>query len=118
MPEVIQHRSPNERLKIVLLFALMISLVEVYAQYSLKSRRVFFGVLGYIVVAMILLNSYNYEALGHMNLVWSCVSIIMCFVIGFFVFKEPFNKYTFLSVCFALIAIYLGHLSDEEFCGL
>ena len=118
MPEIVDHLYPKERFRTVILFGIVISLVEVYAQYSLKSRRVFFGVLGYIVVAMILLNSYNYEALGHMNLVWSCVSIIMCFVIGFFVFKEPFNKYTFLSVCFALIAIYLGHLSDEEFCGL
>jgi multidrug transporter EmrE-like cation transporter len=114
MPEVIFNRIPNQRFYIVLLFALFISFVEAYAQYSLKLHRITIGILGYICVAIILFNSYNYEALGHMNLVWSCISIVTCFTLGVVFFKEPFNKYTFLAVCFALTAIYLSYLSDEE----
>ncbi len=115
MVEVLSHSNPNKRFYIVILFGLLISLVEAYSQYSLKSSRVVIGMIGYVLVAYILFTSYNYEALGHMNLVWSCISIVVCFIIGVFVFKEPFNKYTFMAVCFALVAIYLGHLSDE--CG-
>ena len=113
MPEILDHLYPKERFRTVILFGIIISFVEVYAQYSLKSKRKLFGIIGYIVVALILFKSYDYEALGHMNLVWSCISIILCFVLGVIIFKEPFNKYTFLSVCFALIAIYLGYLSDQ-----
>lgn len=115
MTEKISGLNSNERFYLVIVFGICISLVEVFSQYSLKSNRLLVGLVGYIVVAYILFKSYNYEALGHMNLIWSCISIILCFIVGVFVFKEPFNKYTFMAVCFALIAIYLGHLSDE--CG-
>jgi len=98
---------------IIILFALIISLTEAFAQYSLKSNKLFFGIIGYSIVAMILFTSYNYEDLGHMNLIWSCVSIIMCFFIGVFIFNEKFNKYTMVAVIFAISAIYFGHLSDD-----
>lgn len=113
MPEIIYNQTPDQRFYIVILFALFISFVEAYAQYSLKLRRITIGILGYICVAIILLNSYNYEALGHMNLVWSCVSIVTCMTLGVLIFKEPFNEYTFMAICFALMAIYLSYLSDK-----
>jgi multidrug transporter EmrE-like cation transporter len=114
MPEVFDHLYPRQRFRTVIFFGILISLVEVYAQYSLKSRRQLIGIIGYICVALILFKSYDYEALGHMNLVWSCISIITCFILGVLIFKEPFNKYTFLSVCFAISAIVLGYFSDQS----
>ena len=115
MSEKINNLNPNERFYLVILFGICISLVEAFSQYSLKSKNLIIGVIGYIIVSYILFNSYNYEALGHMNLMWSCISIVLCFIVGVFFFNEPFNRYTFSAVIFALIAIYLGHLSDE--CG-
>lgn len=113
MAEILSHLRPNQRFWIVIQFALFISLVEVFAQFSLKSGNIWFGFIGYAIIAMILLKAYNYEGLGHMNLVWSCVSIIMCYIMGYLYFGEPANKYTFIAIIFAMLAIYFAHMSDE-----
>ncbi|NBP01273.1 MAG: hypothetical protein EBU90_14250 [Proteobacteria bacterium] len=113
MTEIISQLNPNQRFWIVIRFAIIISLVESVAQSSVKSGKWWIGVVGYAVIVYLLYDAYNYEGLGHMNLVWSCVSIIVCYAIGFLVFNEPFNRYTFAAVVSALCAIYLAHRSDE-----
>lgn len=113
MVEIIDHLTPNKRFWIVIKFALLISFIEAFAQYHLKNDTPYLGILGYIGVACVLIISYKYENLGHMNLVWSCVSIIVCYALGYYYFKEPINKYTFIAISCALLAIYFAHKSDE-----
>ena len=113
MPEILNNLKPNERFWIVIKFAIIISIIESIAQTNIKSKRLFIGMLGYIIIVLILYNAYNYEGLGHMNLVWSCISIIMCYLIGHFIFNESLNKYTFCSIILAILAIYFAHMSDE-----
>lgn len=113
MPEVISGLNPNERFHTVLKLAILISLVEAFSQAQLKNDTFILGLLGYMCVAYILYQSYHYEGMGHMNLVWSCTSIIICYIISYVLYKEPINKYTLIAIFFAILAIYFAHQSDE-----
>jgi hypothetical protein len=113
MTEILLKLNPNARFWIVIKFALIISIIESISQASIKGQRIIYGFIGYGMIVLLLSKSYNYEGLGHMNLVWSCVSIITCYIIGCIGFNEQINKYTFLAILFAIMAIYLAHCSDE-----
>lgn len=113
--EVLHNKNPNQRFYIVLRFALIISCIEMFSQTVLKHDRYpILGILGYIVLSIVLYNSYYYENMGHMNLIWSCISIISCYFVSHMFFGERINRYTLISIFFACIAIYTAHLSDEE----
>jgi drug/metabolite transporter (DMT)-like permease len=112
--EILHNRDPNQRFYIVIRFALIISFIEMFSQSVLKHDKYpILGVFGYIVLSLILYNSYYYENMGHMNLVWSCISIITGYLVSHYFFGERVNKYTILAIFFACIAIYVAHLSDE-----
>jgi drug/metabolite transporter (DMT)-like permease len=119
--EIINGKNPNQRLIPVLYIILMIALCEATAQYNLKKGNgkkdkscVLVGGFFYFIVAFLLYRSYSYEGLGHVNLLWSCMSIIIAFLSGMIFFGEKFNKYTCIAVTLALGAIYVSHLSDEN----
>lgn len=113
MPEILSKLGPNDRFWLVIKFALVISLVESISQVNIKQKNVLIGLIGYTIIVFILYNSYNYEGLGHMNLVWSCVSILMCYFMGYLFFNESINVYTIGAMIFSICAIYLAHRSDE-----
>ncbi len=120
MPEVINKLIPDKRLPYVLIFALIISIIEASGQFFIKKSSelnkinyVFVGILFYSILCFVLYRSYFFENVGHMNLVWSCFSIILAFCIGYYKFDEPFNHYTVLAIIFACIAIIMSHYADE-----
>ena len=88
MREILSNLTPNQRFWLVIKFALVISFVESISQVNIKNKNLFIGLIGYFIIVFILYNAYNYEGLGHMNLVWSCVSIIMCYLMGYLFFEE------------------------------
>jgi len=117
--EIINSR--NQRFTSVLYIILMITLCEATAQYNLKKGNgkkdknyILIGGFFYFIVACLLYRSYNYKGLGHVNLLWSCMSIIIAILSGMIFFGEKFNKYTCIAVSLALGAIYVSHLSDEK----
>ena len=124
---IIEPILPESPFGVVVVFAIIIAFCEVVAQSSMKyyamdreSRSeliILVGVAGYIMVALLLLTSYRYEDMGHMNMTWSCLSIIMAYAMGFLLFSETINHYTLMSVALALSAIYVGHLSDAVEVG-
>ncbi len=127
MQEIIRGKTPNQRLWIVIILAIGLSLIEMVAQVSIKHARedtllhsqenktyLLVAIVFYTVIVLLLFYSYNFEGLGHMNMVWSCVSIVLAFVIGYIFFKEPFNKFTILAIILASFAIYFAHLADER----
>lgn len=113
MTEILNNLSPNKRYWIVIKFAILISMIESLSQLSIKKKKLVYGIIGYTIIVFVLYNAYDYEGLGHMNLVWSCVSIIFCYIIGYLFFNEQINKYTLAAIIFSIIAIYLAHRSDE-----
>ena len=98
---------------IVVCFAILYACVEVIALYNLKKKNVPIALICYVFIAFILLNAYEYEGIGHMNIMTSVVSITLSFVISYMYLEERMNKYTVLSIIFAFLAIYFIYLSNE-----
>jgi multidrug transporter EmrE-like cation transporter len=105
---------------LVLTFAVLIAVVESFAQNSLKQSqmyqsptRFYLGLCFYLGVGYILHRAYHTIGLGKMNLVWSCISIVAGLSAGYLLYDEPINKYTAAAVCLALSAIYVAHLGDN-----
>lgn len=117
--------SFENNLAIGLLLALAVSVSEAIGQYFIKScsdcnkspkksyLKLVYGTLAYMILCIILYKSYTYTKLGHMNLIWSCISIILAFLSGSYFFGEQLNFYTYLSIFFALCAIFSAHLSHS-----
>lgn len=105
---------------IIIAFAIGISVLEACAQNSLKQsklyqcdKRFYLGVIFYMSVAYGLYKAYQFIGLGQMNLVWSCLSIVMAISAGHLFYNEPFNKYTALSIILAFAAIITAYLSTQ-----
>lgn len=118
--EILDNKTPNERFWIVIWLIVGITIVEACAQATLKTARIKnnryivpVGIAFYVIVASLLYMSYKYEGLGHVNLVWSCASIIIAVLIGCLFFGEPHNKYTYIAIIFAFGSIYFAHRADE-----
>ncbi len=119
-PEVLDGKTPNERFWVVIWIIVAITVAEACAQATLKTARarkmpylVPLGILFYTAVATLLYFCYKYEGLGHVNLVWSCASIVIAILIGCIVFNEPHNRYTYIAILLAFSAIYFAHRADE-----
>lgn len=118
--EVIGGKTPNERLFPVIMFAFSISIIEACGQYIIKDSQiknnpyeVLFGAMFYIVLCFVLYKAYFYENVGHMNMVWSCMSIIVAYLVGHCFYNEDINRWSILSIILACIAIYTAHRADE-----
>lgn len=115
---------PESSLGVIVVFAIIISFFEAIGQSSMKyyamdrdnrsQMFIILGVVGYIFVALLLLTSYRNQDMGHMNMVWSCVSIIIAFGLGYLCFAEKVDIYTISSIVLAMAAIYVGHLTSED----
>lgn len=105
---------------VIIGFAVVIAFLESCAQNSLKQseiykcdKRFYIGLFFYMTVAYALYRAYKDIGLGQMNLVWSCFSIILALSAGHLFYKEPFNKYTALSMSLAFGAIITAYLSTK-----
>ena len=121
--EIIKEMGPNSRIRIVLPLVIGIAFFECYAQYTLKHDRENGGKnkwrclvaagIAYAIVCYLLYKSYQYEGMGHVNILWSCVSILLAYAVGVSFFNEHINKYGYVAIFFACMAIYFSHRNDE-----
>ena len=114
--------STNRHKNVAILLAIVlgISALEACGQACIKSARtheiIMWAVVGglfYMGVVALLFISYKYEGMGHVNMLWSCISIILAMTVGYFFFDEPMNKYTAVTFCFAILTIYFAHKAGE-----
>lgn len=119
-PEIKEGLDPDQRFWIVIFIVMLIASLEACGQTCLKKARTnqilvfaLMGAIFYVGVAALLYMSYKYDGLGHINLVWSCLSIIIAIGIGYYIFDEPMNRYTAATVACAFAAIYFAHKADE-----
>ncbi len=101
----------NSILDELLFIAMMIAVTESIAQNNIKnsdkmSLLFIVGLLFYIVVGYLLHYAYHKFPLGKLNVVWSCMSIIIAMTLGYLLYDEPFNRWSVLAMFFALSAIY------------
>jgi multidrug transporter EmrE-like cation transporter len=118
--EIIQGLNPDKRFRIIIALVVAIAFVECYAQYNLKKGKkngdhhcLIISALMYGIICFLLYTSYQYDGMGHINLMWSCVSIIFAYIVGVIVFDEYINKNGYIAIGFALLAIYFSHKNDE-----
>jgi drug/metabolite transporter (DMT)-like permease len=98
----------------VLFLVLFLILIETGSQYNLKlynvagiSHNLLFGMVGYIIVALILTYSYNYGKMGIVNHLWNIGSSISVFIVGYLYFNEKLNKMQTIGVIFGLFGMIL-----------
>jgi multidrug transporter EmrE-like cation transporter len=107
-------------LKIIVIFAICIAILESIAQNTLKQSqlkscnvRYVCGIFSYILVGAFLHYTYHHVNLSTMNLVWSSFSIILGITSGYLLYGEVINGYTILSILCALAAVYCSFLSSQ-----
>lgn len=111
-----QHRTFWTVVGIVVLIATFEAFAQTLlkkAQVNKKTHMILFGVIMYFLVGILLFVSYHYEGLGHINLLWSCLSIIIAILVGYTIFGEPVNHFTWVAFGCALGAIYFAHKAGE-----
>ena len=117
-------------LTIVFYLILLITISEAIAQYCLRCARdkvvnehcnlqscfylIFFGIISYCMVALLLFKVYSYESLGLTNLIWSCTSIVVAFIVGKILFQEEITKSSLFAIIFAMLAIYFANQNHPE----
>jgi multidrug transporter EmrE-like cation transporter len=119
--EIINDLLPDQRFKTVIFLVTVIAFIECYAQYNLRKGKltnndncIIISAILYGFVCFLLFKTYHYDGMGHINLIWSCISILLAYIVGVFIFKEHINKYGIIAIMFALLAIYFSHLNDEN----
>jgi multidrug transporter EmrE-like cation transporter len=102
----------------ILLLALIIAISESIAQNNIKNSEhgsfmFIFGLSFYMVVGYLLHYAYHKFPLGKLNVIWSCISIILAMGIGYFLYDEPFNYWSLYSIILAIGAIYTAFRAAE-----
>lgn len=97
-----------------------ISILEICGQTCIRKYRengrmqfIIVGIMLYLTVVLLLFHSYRFHGMGIVNLLWSCLSIIMAIVVGHFVFNEIFNHYMAIAVVLAFSAIVFANLAQH-----
>jgi multidrug transporter EmrE-like cation transporter len=97
----------------LLFIIIAISLIECCGQTCLKkffnnnSKLYYFviGLISYLVVCYLLIQSYKYKGMGIINCIWSGISVLVVLGTGILLYNEPINKLDLLGVLFVIIGI-------------
>lgn len=96
----------------VIIIAVLIAICESVAQNFIKNSpnkqhtTMFFGLTFYILVGFLLHHAYNNYPLSKVNITWSCLSIVISTLLGYFLYNETITYNTLISVTASLIAVY------------
>ena len=102
----------------LLVFAALIAVVETCAQNTLKNsedkNKITFiiGLIIYSMVGYVLHYTYKNFPLSKVNVVWSCLSIVIATSLGYMLYNESMNSLKMLSVVLALGAVYCSYKAD------
>lgn len=100
----------------IILIAIFVAIFESIAQNTLinskqGSLHYFVGLLFYMGLGYILHWGYTNFPMSKLNVTWACLSIVIAVTVGYLIYEEEVNKFSMLSVFFALIAVYFSYLS-------
>lgn len=111
--EQIKNWMDNSILDELIVVVALLAIVEAIAQNNLRnseSIRIMFGLSAYIIVGFLLHYAYSKFPLSKINVMWSCISIILATSLGYYLYNEDFHIYSFLAIIFALLAIYFANI--------
>jgi multidrug transporter EmrE-like cation transporter len=95
----------------LLLMSLFIVIIEQCAQNSLqKSTNLWdayylIGLFCYALVGWILHYAYNNYKMSKINVIWSCMSIIIAVLLGYILYNDSIDIYKIFAIIFAILAI-------------
>jgi multidrug transporter EmrE-like cation transporter len=113
---IIKKWSRESIIDEVIIIALLIAICETIAQNFIKNSesnsnmKMFFGLTFYIIVGFLLHHAYNNYNLSKVNVVWSCISIIVATLLGYFIYSEHLSRNNLISVVAAIIAVYFASI--------
>ena len=70
-----------------------------------KNNYYIFGILLYGIVAYILYRILIHGKLAITNALWNATTVILVTLVGVFYFKEELNKYEYIGIFFAILAV-------------
>lgn len=116
----IKQWSENSIIDEILIFSIFIAIMENIAQNVIKSTddnnslQFFLGIMFYIILGYILHYAYHKFPLGKLNIIWSCITIILAMTMGYILYDEPLNKWNILGLISAIMAIYFTYRAEQE----
>lgn len=98
----------------LLVFTVIISVVEAYAQNNLKNsnNKYIAGLIIYVFVGYLLHYTYQNFPLSKVNVIWSCLSIIIATTLGYLIYDENINSLKILAVLLAIGAVYCSYKAE------
>jgi multidrug transporter EmrE-like cation transporter len=117
--KVIQEWMENSIVDEIILIAILVALIESIAQNTIKSSShgsllFIFGLIIYSVVGYLLHYAYHKFPLGKMNVIWSCISILLAIGLGYFIYDEHLDSWAILAAIFAVSAVYCYYKSVSD----
>ncbi len=81
-------------------------------KYYLTKRLSFLalGLLGYACISLLLVESYKYEGIGIVNVLWSAISVLLITFIGHFCFKEVITRREVSGMSLVIVGVVLLNL--------
>lgn len=120
MANNITQEHKQSHVYILITLVVIISILEICGQTCIRKFRdngrkhfIILGIALYLVVVLLLFHSYQYHGMGIVNLLWSCLSIIMAIIVGHFIFNEEFNHYMAIAIVLAFGAIVFANMSQH-----
>lgn len=116
--EKIQKWMENSIVDEIILIAIFVAFIESFAQNTIKasehgSLKFMLGLSFYMGVGYILHYAYHKYPLGKLNVLWSCISIILAMFLGYMFYDEPINNWKIYSIILAVGAVYCSYMGDE-----
>ena len=96
-------------------FVIIIAVVEACAQNTLKNNdnnKYIVGLVIYVLVGYLLHYTYQNYPLSKVNVLWSCLSIILATTLGYLIYNESINSLKIVSVMLAIGAVYCSYKAD------
>jgi len=104
--------SHNNKMVYLLVIGILISetiALTFLKEYAVNANLIFYfcGLFFYAVVTMLLVQSFKYEGMGVVNVLWSAFSIMFVVATGIFFFKEKVHLLELLGVVLVLCGVSL-----------
>jgi len=110
-------------LYVILLIIILIA-IETGSQYNLKlynenkiNYNLIFGIIGYILIALILSYSFGFEKMGIVNHAWNIGTSVTIILVGYMYFNEKLSTAQMVGVIFGLLGLVLmgldGYLTNK-----
>jgi len=96
-------------------FVIIIAVVEACAQNTLKNNdnnKYIVGLVIYVLVGYLLHYTYQNYPLSKVNVMWSCLSIILATTLGYLIYNESINSLKIVSVMLAIGAVYCSYKAE------